>query len=227
MTEPRPVPPTTALADVLALLAEPGFVRDDRLGPVALPNGRVWGPAVTVQLAFGEGSFAPLYDALSAPLDGAVVVLAGAMDVPGAVFGQILARAARQRGAVGVVVEGRVRDRDDLPDEGLAVYGGPPSAVGPNGRATVVGVGCPVELGGVTIAPGDPVVIDADGVVALPAARAPEVLAMAEAYATAEATVLADLAAGLPLREAYRHKAAFVTELKGPPGGRSMEEGGT
>lgn len=227
MPVPSPVPPTTALADVLALRAEPGFVRDPRLGPVALPHGRVCGPAVTVQLAVGEGSFGPLYDALSRPLDGAVVVLAGAMGVPGAVFGQILARAARQCGAVGVVVEGHVRDRDDLHDEGLAVYGGPPSAVGPNGRATVIAVGGPVEVGGVTIEPGDPVVIDADGVVALPAARAAEVLAMAEAYATAEATVLAELAAGRPLSEAYRHKAAVVAGLKGSAGGRSMEEGGS
>jgi 4-hydroxy-4-methyl-2-oxoglutarate aldolase len=223
----HPVPSTTAIADVLALLGEPGLVRDVRLGPVALPHGPVCGPAVTLRLAAAQGSFVPLYQALSAPLDGAVVVMAGAMEVPGAVFGQILARAARGRGAVGALVEGLVRDRADLHAEGLAVWGGPPCAVGPNGWATVEAVGQPVEVAGVVVAPGDLIVIDADGVVALPAARATELLALAQAYATAEAAVLDDLAAGRPLDEAYRHKAAAVASIRaGLPGGPNPAEGG-
>jgi 4-hydroxy-4-methyl-2-oxoglutarate aldolase len=206
-------PPTTALADVLALLGEPGFVRDPWLGPVAVPTGVVAGRAVTIRLSARPGSLVPVYGVLSGDLDGAVLVVTGARGVPGAVFGQILARAAATRGAVGALVDGFVRDRGDLAGEGLAVWGGPPCAVGPSGMADVDAVSVEVEVGGTAIAPGDTVVLDADGVVVLRADRAAEVMALAATYADGEAGVLDELAAGRPLTEAYRHKKAAVERI--------------
>jgi len=65
----------------------------------------------------------------------------------------------------------------------------------------------------VCIAPGDAVIVDASGAVRVTAAESERVLDAARAYATAEARVMAALAAGEPLVEAYRFKKDVVNEI--------------
>jgi regulator of RNase E activity RraA len=211
------VPSTTAIADVLALLGCAGTVQTGWLGPVAHPaEGTVWGRAVTVEIDAVEagGSFQPLYDLLSRDLSGRVVVVGGAERVDGAVWGQILSRAAAQAGAVGAVVSGHVRDRDALAAEGIAVWGGPLRTAGPMGRATVVGVGGPVAVGGVTVAEHDVVVLDHDGVVVLAEAEADAILAAARRYDEGEAEVLERLGGGTPLSLAYESKKRAIADIR-------------
>ena len=118
------------------------------LAPVVAASAAVSGRALTVQLAHGTSGpgLSPIYDVLSADLADRVVVIAGARPVPGAVFGEILAGAARQQGAVGVLVDGWVRDRDDMTAIGLPVLAVGERVVGPNGSAHLLSVGQPVSI---------------------------------------------------------------------------------
>jgi 4-hydroxy-4-methyl-2-oxoglutarate aldolase len=206
--------PVSAIADVLALWGMDGWLTPPLVPIVAAPV-TMSGRAVTVQVCHdtkGPG-LSPIYDVLSADLHGRVVVFAGARPVPGAVFGEILAGAARQQGATGVLVDGWVRDRDDMTKIGLPVFAAGERVVGPNGTAHLVSIGQQVSVDGVTVATDDVIVIDPSGCVRVPADRATDVLDAAARYAAAEALVADALAAGEPLAAAYRHKRTMLSEL--------------
>ncbi len=213
------LPPTTAIADVLALRGRPGVLDRSQVAPVGAPTpSPIAGSARTVRLEPGAGGFGPLYSLLSTRLAGQVVVIAAA-GVEGAVWGEILTAAARQAGALAAVVDGRVRDHAAMAASGLPVWGGSPWPIGPAGNACVAAIDEPVRVAGVEVASGDMIVIDGDGVVALrdPAlmdgGRA--IVAAATRYAAAEQEVLDALAAGDPLEVAYQHKAAVVRQIAG------------
>jgi regulator of RNase E activity RraA len=205
---PEALPPTTAIADVLALRGHGGWLSPPLR---AASPGAAVGSARTVSLQPGVGGFGLLYELLSSDLAGRVIVV----DTPDddvAVWGALLGAAAAGAGAVAVVVEGAVRDVAGL---ALPTWARTVATVGPAGALEVAAIGSPAEIGGVRIADGDTVVVDDDGVVALHAAGAEAVLADARAYAEAEDRVAAALLAGAPLREAIRHKAEVVARLSG------------
>lgn len=208
-------PPVSALADVAALVGEDGWLTPP-LRPMVLDVAPVVGRVRTVSIAVADDGpgMAPIFDVLSEDLTGAVLVLAGAPGLGGAVFGEILAVAARQQGAVGVVVDGWVRDRRELIRIGLPVHGRGERAVGPTGRAHVVAVDEAVGIDGMRIAPGDTMVLDSGGCMRLAASRAAGLLDAARRYAEAEERVVADVRSGVPLRDAYRHVQAAVTAIR-------------
>ena len=101
---------------------------------------------------------------------GDVLVVATGGHVGAAVTGDLLIGVARNRGAAGFVTDGLVRDLDDLETIGLPIYA---LGVTPNSpqRRGPGSVGLPIVCGGVSIASGDVVVGDRDGVVVIPRAR--------------------------------------------------------
>ena len=173
------------------------------------------GAAVTIELCaepVGTGLSA-LHQLVSRELFGQMVVIAGARPIGGAIWGEIMSRAAHQQGATAVLLDGIARDANAMIDEGLPVYAAELAVVGPAGRASMRSIGEPVHINEVVIAPGDPVIVDASGAVRVPAAECDRVLDAARTYAAAEEQVMAALAAGEPLVEAYRFKKAMVSEL--------------
>lgn len=210
------LPPTTALADVL-LIRESSGVLSPPLTPFTTLEERVGGPARTVQLARTEapaGSLERLYTLLDEDLDGAVIVVAGAEDIGAAVWGQILSRAARRAGAAAALVGGDVRDRPELTRERLPVWGRSERTVGAVGVARVAAVDEPVTIGDTAIAPGDTIVVDASGVVALPAGDAAALLAAAQDLTAGEEALLAELEGSTALTRAYAHKQSAVSRLR-------------
>ena len=178
---------------------------------------RVSGSARTVRLAAAEppdGSLDALYTLLDEDLTGAVLVVGGAEDIEAAVWGQILARAARRAGAVAALVGGAVRDRWELTGEGLPVWGLSECTVGAVGVARVVGVDEAVAIGDSAVEPGDTIAVDPHGVVALPAEDAGELLAAARDLAAGEETLLAELEDGTELARAYDHKRSAVDRIR-------------
>ena len=208
--------PVSAVADVLALWGYDGWLTPP-LAPVVRSASVVRGRALTVQVAAGDTGpgLAGIYDVLSGDLADRVVVIAGAEEVPGAVFGEILAAAADGQGAVGVLVEGWVRDRVDMEAIGMPVLARGERVVGPNGGAHLVAVDTEVTIDQVVVASGDTIVIDGSGCVRVPAAVADRVLDGARRYAAAEELVSLALAEGEPLTSAYRHKKSAIAELAG------------
>ena len=208
------IPPVSAIADVLALFGLDGWLTPP-LVPVVAPARPLMGRARTVALAAASSGtgLAPLHELVSNDLREQVLVIAGARPIGGAIWGEIMSGAARRQGAVAVLLDGVARDAAAMTDEGLPVFAAELAVVGPAGRASIVAMGEPVVVGDSTVEPGDPIVVDASGAVRLPAADAARLLEAAGAYATAEEQVMAALADGERLVDAYRFKKAVVAEL--------------
>jgi 4-hydroxy-4-methyl-2-oxoglutarate aldolase len=127
---------------------------------------------------------------------GDVLVAATGGYTGAAVTGDLLMYVARNRGAAGYVSDGLVRDLDDLEAVGLPVFA---LGVTPNSpqRRGPGSVGLPVVCGGVSIATGDVVVGDRDGVVVVPRARIEETLKSLERVKAMEAATLERVRGGL------------------------------
>ncbi len=209
------VPPVSALADVAIMWGEDGWLTPP-LQPFVPPTTPVIGRARTVQLMHADTGpgMALAFDLLSGELDGDMVVWAGVEEVAGATWGEILSLAAYHRGARGVLVDGAVRDVDDMRAIGLPVYGTRTAVVGPNATVHAVAVDVAVRVGGVVVTPGDVIVADASGCIRLAASRADDLVAAGAAYAAGETSLVAALAAGEPLASAYAIKKQAVDPLR-------------
>lgn len=145
---------------------------------------RICGPAATV-LESATDEFVPPQHALDlideAPR-GSVIVIAvegGQPDV--AVWGGLMTAGAVANGHVGAVLDGAVRDLTEIRrDYGFPIFARDVSPGTTLGRYKTVASQVPVRVGDVVIHPGDIIVGDVDGVVAVPKDKAVEVLAMAQ-----------------------------------------------
>lgn len=107
--------------------------------------------------------------ALGQTAPGACIVIDARTSPDAAVWGGNLIRIARELGISAVVVDGNVRDVSDLRDSGLAVCSSGITPRGPKWRGTL---GQAIHCGGIRIEPGDLIIGDDDGVVAVPLAAA-------------------------------------------------------
>ncbi|PWC82558.1 hypothetical protein TSH100_23340 [Azospirillum sp. TSH100] len=139
------------------------------------------GTAVTVLLHPGDNWM--MHVAAEQIRPGDVVVAAVTADCTDGFFGDLLATSFRARGAVGLIIDGGVRDVKDLTAMEFPVFSRAVSAKGTI-KATVGSVNVPVVCAGAAVNPGDVVVADDDGVVVVPAAAA---AAVADAARTREA----------------------------------------
>lgn len=119
-------------------------------------------------------------------------------------WGELLSTAASGRGAAGCVTDGLVRDVRQIRAMGFPVFAGGIRPLDSKGRGEMMAKDVPVVCGGVSIAPGDWLFGDADGVVVLPQAVADEALDRAFAKVAAENAVRAELKAGRSLAEVFR-----------------------
>ncbi|WP_417722336.1 RraA family protein [Salipiger sp.] len=156
-------------------------------------GGAMCGPALTVRSRPGDNLM--LHKAIDMAQPGDVIVCDSGGDLTNAIMGELMLAHARQRQVGGFVIHGAIRDVDaigaqDLPVFAMGVTHRGPYKDGPGE------IGFAVSLGGMVIAPGDVVMGDADGVLALPAATASEIAARAEAKRGAEAAQMDRTLAG-------------------------------
>ncbi len=145
---------------------------------------RICGPAATV-LEVATDEFVPPQHALDlideAPAGSVIVIsiMGGEHDV--AVWGGLMTAGAVANGHAGAVLDGGVRDLVEIRrDYGFPVYARSVSPGTTLGRYKTVASQVPVRVGGIMVHPGDIMVGDVDGVVAVPRAKAAEVLKMAQ-----------------------------------------------
>lgn len=108
------------------------------------------------------------------PGDVGVIVMADGLDV--AAIGGLMGTAAKSRGMAGMILDGGVRDVQELRDLGLPTYAASVTPATAVGRYASVARDVPVDCGGVTVNPGDIIVAGEDGVVAVPKEQAEAVL---------------------------------------------------
>jgi len=126
-----------------------------------------------------------------------VVVIGIAGGRPASSWGALLSLRSQQRGAVGTVIDGPVRDPSEIAALGYPLFHQPTSCpAGSRLRLATLAIDQPVPCGGVQVAPGAIVVGDDSGVVVIPAARADDVIAAAQRIAEAEQRLSDRLSAG-------------------------------
>jgi regulator of RNase E activity RraA len=170
----------TVLCDVLTR----DRVMDLGIRPLWPDMPRVAGPAYPVRCPPGDNLM--LHAAIYRAQPGSILVAQGG-DTDYALAGGNVCAVAQKRGIVAFVLDGVIRDvaearamRFPVFARGVLPFPGVKDAVGVlNG---------PVRCGGVEVTPGDIVVADEEGIVVVPASRAREVLAGAQAKAAKEAT---------------------------------------
>jgi len=165
----------------------------------AWAGARVAGRAFTVRGVGGDNL--ALHEAVDAAPAGSVLVV----DVQRAAnghWGEILAVAAQQRGIAGLVIDGGVRDTDELARLGFGVFARAVTVVGTTKCHHAVFGGC-VDVGGAGVEPGDLVVGDADGVVTVRAEAVDETLRRAAARVADEQRILAALRDGQSTLDLY------------------------
>jgi 4-hydroxy-4-methyl-2-oxoglutarate aldolase len=156
-------------------------------------GSRAAGPARTALC--GRNDNLAVHRLLATIEPGEVVVLATAGQSDAALVGDVLALQARVRGAAAILVDGAVRDADELVALGLPVWARTVCATGAL-KDELGAIDVRVDVGGVTIEAGDIVVLDGDGAVVVARERAEDVLSAAEGRARDERQLMARLRAG-------------------------------
>jgi len=141
-------------------------------GMVSRSGVRVCGPALTVNCRPADNLM--VHKALQLAQPGDVVVVATGGNVVSAVFGGLMCEAAAAKGIGGIVVDGAIRDVEDLtrlqfPAFSRAVCAGGCDKDGP-GEINV-----PISCGGAVVCAGDLIVGDRDGIAVVPYAHAQDV----------------------------------------------------
>jgi regulator of RNase E activity RraA len=173
--------------------------------PVA-PGFRFVGPAVTVKEQSGAyGSFTSDDFKVGQMIDAAQAGDVIVVDAGGAAYstwGGMASYAAKLKGVAGLVVDGGVRDLEEMVEFEFPVFARHLVPTTGRTRLKVETINAPVAIDGVAVAPGDVIAADGTGIVCLPAARAEEIVALAEECARDDAAAVEDLKKGLSFSQA-------------------------
>lgn len=176
-------------------------------------SGRIAGRVITMKLGTGAPPPGPTRHlgttAIAAASAGDVIVVEQKSGVEAGSWGGILTLGAKLRGVAGVIADGPVRDIDEAKSFDFPVFARACTARTARGRVVELATNGPVEIGTVTVNPGDYVIADGSGVVFIKAEDIERVLAAAESIAGREAAMAEALRAGRPITEvmgaSYEH----------------------
>jgi len=186
-------------ASILADVAGRRGTLDGRIAAVS-PKVKMAGPAFTVEVRAGDNLM--IHAAISMAKPGDILVIDGKADRTCALMGSIMINACKKAGLGGVVIDGAVRDTEELRELGFPVYA---ICANPNGPTKFVPgrINWPVSCGGISVQPGDLVVGDADGVVVVEREKAGSLLEDAAKKVADERARIADIVAGRNLRPGW------------------------
>jgi RraA family protein len=180
--------PVANVSDCMARMTAAGA----RLRPMH-KSGYLAGPALTVKCRPGDNLM--IHKALSMAQPGDVIVVDAGGDLSNSLFGEIMVATSVKRGIAGVVLNGAVRDSEEIGRGTFPLYAAGVTHRGPykDGPGEI---NVPIAIDGMVIHPGDLVVGDADGLLCVPYDSVDEVLAATHRKMEAEKKTLQEIAAG-------------------------------
>jgi len=194
-----------AVSDALDKLGQPTAVTG--LPPRSVPR-KIAGKVHTVKLvAKGDAppaTGAPRHlgtTAIEASAPGEIIVVEQRTGIDAGCWGGILSLGAKVRGVAGVIADGPLRDVDEAREFDFPVYSRSVTARTARNRVAELATDLPIQIGDVTVQPGDYVIADSTGVCFLPAAHAAAIVTEAETIAMREAAMGKALLAGRRITE--------------------------
>ncbi len=180
--------PVANISDCMARMTAGG----PRLRPMH-KSGYLAGPALTVKARPGDNLM--IHKALTMAQPGDVIVVDAGGDLTNALFGEIMMAIAIKNGVVGVVLNGAVRDSEEIGEGHFPIYAAGVTHRGPykDGPGEI---NVPIAMDGMLIRPGDLVLGDADGLLCVPYEDAETLLAATHKKMEQEKQMMADIAAG-------------------------------
>jgi 3-hexulose-6-phosphate synthase/6-phospho-3-hexuloisomerase len=199
---PAPLSLSSAVRDLFSGVSSPNVSdamhrKGAMSGIMHLAGGsKVVGKAVTVQSFAGD--WAKPVEAIDHAGEGDVLVINNEGSVGIATWGELATLSAQSRRIEGVVIDGAVRDIDDIRKLPLPVFA---RAVVPNaGEPKGLGeINCEIMCGGQAVRPGDWIVADESGVVVIPKERAYEIARRAREVKKTEERVREEIRRGSTL----------------------------
>lgn len=187
---PAPAKIIAALREIATAHLSDNMHRLHAIGPELWPchsGGRMVGTALTVKV--GPGDNLMVHKAIDIVRPGDVIVVDAGGVCTQAIIGEIMSAIAERHGAAGMVIDGAIRDADALAASPFPVYARGVTHRGPykNGPGEI---NVPVVIGEAVINPGDIIIGDDDGLLALPQEFAAATIALALAQARKEAAML-------------------------------------
>jgi len=163
------------------------------------PGRRVAGKAFTVRTLGGDWGKA--VKAVDMAEKGDILVI-DAQSVPIAVWGELATLSAMKKGIKGVIIDGGIRDVDDIRALKFPAWARHtvPNAGEPHGHGSL---GRRIACGGVPVSPGDMVIADEVGVVAVPKERTLEIMRKAVEVEKKEARYKEEIEKGKSLSEIF------------------------
>ena len=152
------------------------------------------GPAVTVRVRPGDNLM--IHKAMEMAQKGDVIVVEGGGDVSQALIGGNMQTTAIQKGFAGFVIDGAIRDLVDWASGRMPIWARGSTHRGPS-KDGPGEINVPVTVAGMVVHPGDLVLGDADGLLALSPSLLEDVWPHIEAQKNKEATLRQANAAGV------------------------------
>lgn len=180
------------------------------------PGRPICAQAITCYSYPGDNLMLHIAAKLAQPGDALVITNGGTPH--GAMWGDVMTFFCQQKGIVGAVIDGPARDTDRIAETGFPVYSTSISVSHPEKRGPGA-VNVPIVVAGVNVNPGDVIVADSDGVMAIPPHLLEAGIANAEVRIAKEDAIRKRIASGEALFDimglAKDVEAAGVHEIKG------------
>ena len=169
------------------------FAGSAALRPIHDRQVTIAGPALTVRTRPGDNLM--VHHALNIAEPGDVIVVDAGGDLTTAILGEIMISVAMKREIEAIIINGAIRDAEEIRRMGFPLFAAGVTHRGPykDGPGEI---NTTISLNGMTINPGDLVLGDGDGILAVPQADVETVLAAAQAKKAAEDKELAKIAEG-------------------------------
>lgn len=179
-------------------------------------GARICGQAVTCYNYPGDNLM--LHAALRFAEAGDVIVATNGGETQGALWGDMATLFAQLKGIAGAVIDGSARDTAAIAQMQFPVFATSISVSHPEKRGPG-SANVPVVMAGVVVNPGDLIVADADGVMAIPPEFVEAAVVNAEARAAKEEAMRAKLKDGATMYELLQLQSSFdaagIVEVEG------------